>query len=70
MWIPIDQTLASVNQAFVVHFNEDFDHGIVEIRAVFMARTRVTLRACHGKGCAIPIAGGAQAFELIYNCTA
>ena len=70
MWIPIDQTLAAVDQAFVVHFHEDFDHRIVKIWAIFMAGARVTLRTCHGEGCAVPIAGGAQAFELVYNCPA
>ena len=70
MWIPIDQTLAAVDQSFVVHFHEDFDHRIVKIWAIFMAGARVTLRACHGEGCAVPIAGGAQAFELVYNCPA
>ena len=31
MWVPVDQSFAAVNQSFVIHFNKDFDHGIMEI---------------------------------------
>ena len=35
-----------------------------------MADARITLRACHREGCAVPVTGCTQTFKLIYNCSA
>ena len=70
MRIPIDQTLAAIDQTLVVHFNKDFDHSIVEIWTIFMTGARITLRACHREGCAVPVTRCTQPLELFYNCSA
>ena len=31
MRVPIDQTFAAIDQTFVVHLNENFDDGVMEI---------------------------------------
>ena len=67
MRVPIDQAFAPVDQAFVIHFNEHLDHGIMEIPRLAFRRAG---RAGHRKGCAIPIAAGTKAFQLIDDCTA
>ena len=48
MRVPVDQSLAAIDQPFVIHFHEDFDHGVMEIAGLFSVR-----RAAgpgHGKG--------------------
>ena len=62
MRVPIDQPLAAVNQALVVHLHKDADHGVVEIALVPLWRAR---GARHRKRVARPIAGGAKALHLL-----
>ena len=64
MRVPVDQTLAAIDQPFVVHIHEDLDHGVVEV--AFLARGG-TRRTGHGESVARPIKRGAQAFELADN---
>ena len=40
MRIPIDQALATIDQTFVIHFNKDLDHRIMEISALVVWRIR------------------------------
>ena len=61
MRVPVDQTLAAIDQALVIHIHEDLDHGVVEV--AFLARGG-TGGTGHGKGVARPIKRGAKAFEL------
>ena len=61
MGVPVHQPLAAVDQALVVHLDEDADHGVVEIAV--LARRRIR-GARHGEGLTRPVAGGAKAAEL------
>ena len=61
MRVPVDQTLAAIDQALVVHLDEDLDHGVMEV--AFVTRRRVR-RTGHGEGVARPIAGRAKTLEL------
>ena len=65
MRIPVHEAFAAIDQALLVHIDEDLDHGIMEIGAVLMARARVALRARHGEGVAVPVAGASQALQLL-----
>ena len=65
MRIPVDQPFGAVDQPVLVHLDEDLDDRIVEIAgAVGLGRAR---RAGHGKGVAVPVAGGAQPLHLAYD---
>ena len=55
MRIPVDQTLAAIDEPLLIHFNKNLDHSIVEIWRILVANTRVTLCTRHGKSVAIPI---------------
>ena len=63
MRVPVDQPLAAVDQALVVHIDKDLDDGVVEIGRAAV-RVGVARSAAHGEGLARPVAGGAEAFEL------
>ena len=54
---PVDNIVSLVDQAFLVEANKDLPHGL--------GQTLV-----HGETFAVPIAGGTQAFELVYNSAA
>ena len=61
MRVPVHQTLAAVDEALVVHFDKDFDHGVVEV-ALFASRGIRSTR--HGERVARPVAGRTQTFQL------
>ena len=63
MRVPVDQPLAAIDEAFVVHLDKDFDDRIVEIAIGFIRRR--ARGTGHGKGCAVKIAARAKTFELI-----
>ena len=65
MWVPIDQTLAAIDQAFVVHLDKDFQHGVVEVAGLFVCRRAFGPR--HGKGRAGPVHAVAQAARLLFD---
>jgi len=64
MRIPVHQPLAAVDVALAVHLHEDADHRVVEV-AVFARRRAGGAR--HGEGLAAPVAGGAEALELVLD---
>ena len=63
MRVPVHQTLAAIDQALVVHFHKDLDHGIVEIPVLIGFRCAGCAR--HGKGVARPVTGRSQPFQLV-----
>ena len=67
VWIPIDQTFATINEALVIHLNKNFNHSIMKVRAVFMAYAGIPLRTGHGEGGPFPITRGAKPLELVHN---
>ncbi len=62
MRVPVDEALAAIDQALLVHLHEDLDDGIVEVALVRGGGAR---RAGHGEGVAGPVAGRAEALELV-----
>ena len=67
MRIPVGQALAAIDEALLVHIHEDLNDGIVKVGRVFMACPRIARRAGHSKGVAVPVAGAAQALQLLDN---
>ena len=61
MRIPVHQPLAAIDEALVVHVDEDLDDGIVEIAVLALGGTG---RAGHGEGVARPVATGTKPLEL------
>ena len=59
MRVPIDQTFAAINQAFLIHLNENFDDGVMEIAILIRGGIG---GARHGECGAVPITAGAKAF--------
>ena len=62
MRVPVDQPLAAIDQALVIHLHKDLDDGVVEIALVARRRIR---RAGHGESFAAIVAGGAEAAQLL-----
>ena len=67
MRVPVDQTFAAIDQALVVHLNKDLDDRIVEIGRVLVTGAGIPLRARHGEGGAVKVAGRAKALQLVDN---
>ncbi len=63
MRVPVDQPLAAIDQALVVHVDEDLDHRVMEIRRARVL-VGITCRATHGKRLARPVGRGAKPLEL------
>jgi hypothetical protein len=62
MRVPVHQPLAAVDEALLVHVDEDLDDGVVEIAVLALGRAG---GAGHGEGLARPVAGGAEALQLL-----
>ena len=62
MRVPVYEAFAAIDEAVVVHFDEDFDDGVVEV--AFLA-FRGVRGAGHGEGVAGPIARGTEALQLL-----
>ena len=61
MRVPVDETLAAIDQTVFVHLDEDLDDGVVEV--AFFA-FRCARCAGHSERIAGPIAGGPKPLEL------
>ena len=63
MGVPVHQTFAAVDQAFVVHLYEDFDDRIVKVWCA-VASFWVTFGAAHREGLTVPVTRRAKTFQL------
>ena len=51
MRVPVHQTLAAIDEALVIHIDEDLDHGVVEIALFALGAPWPG----HGEGVAVPV---------------
>ena len=59
LWVPVYQTLAAIDEAFVIHLDKNANDGVVKIAILALGRIR---RARHGKCLTRPIAGRTKTF--------